>query len=53
MSDALSAALATSSSSDEDARSRRVRDIKAESWDLFLRVLEDGSLILQAVAVSI
>ncbi len=51
MSDALSAALATMSTSDEDARSRRLRDMKSESWDLFLRVLGDGSLIVQAVAV--
>lgn len=51
MSDALSEALATLSTADEDARSRRVRDIKAESWDLFLRVLGDGSLIVQAVSV--
>ena len=53
MSDSLTAALANLSTSDEDARSRRVRDIKAESWDLFLRVLGDGSLIVQAVAVCV
>ena len=53
MSDALTAALAKMSTTDEDARSRRVRDIKAESWDLFLRVLGDGSLIVQAVAVRL
>lgn len=37
---------------EEDARSRRVREIAEEGWDLFLRVLADGSLVVQAVAVS-
>lgn len=36
----------------EDARSRRVREIKEEGWDLFLRVLADGSVLVTAVAVS-
>lgn len=36
----------------EDARSRRVREIAEEGWDLFLRVLADGSLVVQAVAVG-
>lgn len=53
MSDALSVALAAMNTSDEDARSRRLQDMKAESWDLFLRVLQDGSLIIQAVAVCV
>ena len=53
MFDALKAALETTGDEDEDARSIRVRDIRAESWDLFLRVLGDGSLVVQAVAVSI
>ena len=53
MSDALKAALEITGGDDEDARSMRVRDIRAESWDLFLRVLGDGSLVVQAVAVSI
>lgn len=35
----------------EDGRHRRIREIKEEGWDLFLRVLGDGSLIVQAVAV--
>ena len=51
MSNALKAALEALGDNDEDARSIRVRDIRAESWDLFLRVLGDGSLIVQAVAV--
>lgn len=31
----------------------RLRDIEDEDWDLFLRVLADGSLLLSAVAVSV
>ena len=36
----------------EDGRHRRVQEILEEGWDLFLRILADGSLVLQAVAVS-
>lgn len=31
----------------------RLRDVEDEGWDLFLQVLADGSLLLNAVAVSI
>ena len=31
----------------------RLRDLEEEDWDLFLRVLADGSLLLSAVAVSV
>jgi hypothetical protein len=31
----------------------RLRDVEEEDWDLFLRVLADGSILLSAVAVSI
>lgn len=31
----------------------RLRDVEREDWDLFLRVLADGSLLLSAVAVSV
>lgn len=31
----------------------RLRDVEDEDWDLFLRVLADGSLLLSAVAVSV
>lgn len=31
---------------------KRLRDLEEEDWDLFLRVLADGSLLLSAVAVS-
>jgi hypothetical protein len=37
---------------EEDARSRRIAEIQEEEWDLFLRVLADGSIIVTAVAVS-
>lgn len=42
-----------SRSAEDDARSRRVREIAEEEWDLFLRVLSDGSLVIQAVAVRL
>ncbi|KAJ7654974.1 RAVE protein 1 C terminal-domain-containing protein [Mycena polygramma] len=34
----------------DHARSRRLQEIKDEGWDLFLRVLEDGSAVVTAVA---
>ncbi|RDB29031.1 Regulator of V-ATPase in vacuolar membrane protein 1 [Hypsizygus marmoreus] len=34
----------------DDARSRRIKEIKDEGWDLFLRVLSDGSVVVTAVA---
>ncbi|EMD42152.1 hypothetical protein CERSUDRAFT_110689 [Gelatoporia subvermispora B] len=34
----------------EDARVRRIREIKDAGWDLFLRVLSDGALVVQAIA---
>lgn len=39
-------------SKDQDAQSRRIAEIKQEGWDLFLRVLGDGSIVVTAVAVS-
>jgi hypothetical protein len=36
---------------DDDALTKRVQEIKQEGWDLFLRVLGDGSVVLTAVAV--
>lgn len=53
MSDALTAALSSAGHDNEDGRCKRVREIKEENWDLFLRVLSDGSLVVQAVAVCI
>ena len=49
---ALKVILAESQTAEEDARRRRVREIAEEGWDLFLRVLGDGSLVVQAVAVG-
>lgn len=37
----------------DDARNRRIREIKEEGWDLFLRILTDGSVVVTAVAVCI
>ncbi|KAJ7596877.1 RAVE protein 1 C terminal-domain-containing protein [Mycena floridula] len=34
----------------EDARYKRLQEIKDEGWDLFLHVLEDGSVVITAVA---
>ncbi|KAF8641123.1 hypothetical protein AX17_000765 [Amanita inopinata Kibby_2008] len=34
----------------EDARSRRIRDILDEGWDLFFRILSDGSIVVTAIA---
>ena len=51
MSKALKAALESSPSNSTEGQRRRVREILDEGWDLFLRVLSDGSLVIQAVAV--
>ena len=37
----------------DDAYITRIKEIKKENWDLFLRVLADGSVVVSAVAVSI
>jgi hypothetical protein len=34
-----------------EAENRRIKEIKDEGWDLFLRVLGDGSIVVTAVAV--
>lgn len=36
---------------EEDARRRRAREVIEEGWDLFLRVMGDGSMLVTAVAV--
>ena len=36
----------------DDGRKRRIREIQEEGWDLFLRVLADGSIVVTALAVS-
>ncbi|KII93785.1 hypothetical protein PLICRDRAFT_101217 [Plicaturopsis crispa FD-325 SS-3] len=40
----------TASRDDDDVRHRRAREIKEEGWDLFLRVLGNGSIVVTAVA---
>lgn len=47
---ALTIAMQAPQTGDDDTQHRRVREIKDEGWDLFLRVLSDGSLVVQAVA---
>ncbi|CDO73196.1 hypothetical protein BN946_scf185007.g251 [Trametes cinnabarina] len=42
--------LGQSQNAEDDARRRRIREIVEEGWDIFLRVLGDGSLVVQAVA---
>jgi hypothetical protein len=39
-------------SEEEDGRRRRITEIKEEGWDMFLRILADGSIVVTAVAVS-
>ncbi|KAG6911550.1 hypothetical protein DXG01_011852 [Tephrocybe rancida] len=34
----------------DNARARRIKEIKDERWDIFLRVLGDGSVVVSAVA---
>ncbi|OSD03553.1 hypothetical protein PYCCODRAFT_1476945 [Trametes coccinea BRFM310] len=50
MNAALKSILDQSQSAEDDARHRRIREIAEEGWDIFLRVLGDGSLVVQAVA---
>jgi len=38
---------------EEDATRRRAREVIDEGWDLFLRVMCDGSVLVTAVAVSL
>lgn len=40
-------------SDQDDPQTRRIKDIKDEGWDLFLRIMNDGSAVVSAVAVSI
>lgn len=35
----------------DEARNKRIKEIKNDGWDLFLRVLGDGSIVITAVAV--
>lgn len=34
------------------AHNRRIREIRDDGWDLFMRILADGSVVITAVAVS-
>lgn len=35
-----------------EAHNRRIKEIRDEGWDLFMRILADGSVVITAVAVS-
>ena len=52
--DALDAYLREPASSfgEEEGERSRAKEILEEGWDLFLRVYEDGSILVTAVAVS-
>ncbi|KAI0756586.1 RAVE protein 1 C terminal-domain-containing protein [Daedaleopsis nitida] len=50
MSATLKSVLTNPQTAQEDARHRRIREIAEEGWDIFLRVLGDGSVVIQAVA---
>lgn len=41
----------TQENDDAKLRLRKVREIQEEGWDLFLRVMGDGSVVVRAVAV--
>ncbi|EJF67065.1 hypothetical protein DICSQDRAFT_151429 [Dichomitus squalens LYAD-421 SS1] len=47
---ALKSVLSDPVTAEEDARRRRIREIAEEGWDIFLRVLGDGSMVVQGVA---
>lgn len=48
---ALTSVLSDTSDKD-DAKIRRVQDIRDAGWDMFMRALPDGSLSIRAVAAS-
>lgn len=35
----------------DEGRNRRIKEIKDDGWDLFMRILSDGSIVITAVAV--
>jgi hypothetical protein len=43
----------THSEDEEDARKKKAMEVVKEGWDLFLRVMQDGSIHVTAVAVRI
>src|ERR1700691_471621 len=47
----LTSVLSDTSDKD-DAKIRRVQDIKDAGWDMFMQALPDGSLSIRAVAAS-
>lgn len=52
ISDSLAAVLSQKTDKqDEDTRYRRIQEMNDEKWDFFVRILQDGSLLLRAVTV--
>jgi hypothetical protein len=44
-------AVLTNMSDNDDAKIRRIKDIRDGGWDMFMHVLPDGSLSIRALAV--
>jgi hypothetical protein len=44
--------ILVSTAEDVSPLAKRLREIDEEGWDLFVRALEDGSLLVSAVAVG-
>ena len=40
-------------SMDNEARRRKLEEIRDEDWDIFLKILRDGSLVIRGVAVRV
>ena len=36
----------------DEGRNKRIKEIKDDGWDLFMRILSDGSIVITAVAVN-
>ena len=43
--------LSNNDPSDENNRRQKLEEIRDEDWDLFLRIMEDGSIVIRGVAV--
>ena len=52
MEDTFSAVLARKPHRGDESRYHRLQQMKAESWDYFMRIFADGSLTVRVVAVS-
>ena len=43
--------LSNNDPSDENNRRQKLEEIRDQDWDLFLRIMEDGSIVIRGVAV--